>query len=209
MRNYLLRLGWSHGDEEIIPTEKAIEWFDLDGVGRSPGRFDLAKLDATNAHYLRLADDDRLIGLIEPRLAERAGELDRVRRERLKRGITSLKQRWKTLNELADAAFFYVARRPLAIADKAKALLTQDAQAMLARLAAPLAALGAWGEKETEEAVRGFAEAAGLKVGQVAQPLRAALTGSNASPGVFEVMAVLGREETLARIADVSTPAAA
>jgi glutamyl-tRNA synthetase len=208
MRNYLLRLGWSHGDEEIIPTEHAIEWFDLPEVGRSPGRFDLAKLDAINAHYLRQADDERLTRLIEERLAAKLGPLDAARHQRLARGITSLKQRWKTLNELADAASFYVAPRPLALSDKAKALLTAESRALMQRLGVQLAALPAWGEAETEAAVRGFAEAEGLKVGQVAQPLRAALTGSNASPSMFEVMAVLGREETMARLGDVQRAAA-
>ncbi len=208
MRNYLLRLGWAHGDEEIISTEQAIAWFDLPDVGRSPARFDLAKLDSINGHHLRGADDERLTRLVEERLAGKLGSLDQPRRERLKRGMTSLKQRWKTLNELADAAAFYVAARPLALGDKAKGLLTPDARAMLARLSGHLAALPGWGEAETDASLRTFAEAEGVKVGQIAQPLRAALTGSNASPSVFEVMAVLGRDETLARIADVQRAAA-
>ncbi|MBI3496912.1 MAG: glutamate--tRNA ligase [Proteobacteria bacterium] len=208
MRNYLLRLGWSHGDEETISTEDAIRWFDLPSVGRSPARFDLAKLDSINGHYLRHAEDERLALLVEQRLTGGGRGLDEVRRQRLRRGMASLKQRWKTLNELADASAFYVSPRPLVLSQKAASLLIPEARALLARLATVLAAVTQWEEAELERVVRSFAETEGMKIGQAAQPLRAALTGSIASPSLFEVMAVLGREESLARLADVQQAAA-
>lgn len=207
MRNYLLRLGWSHGDEEIISTEQAIEWFDLDAVGRSPARFDLAKLDNLNGHYIREADDARLVDLIAPRLAvalER--QLDDAARDRLRRAMPGLKPRAKTLEELSARAAFYVAERPLALSPKAEKLLGGDARLRLAPLRDRLSTVDPWSEKSLETAVRATADDLGIKLGQVAQPLRAALTGSDASPGLFEVMAVLGRKETLARIDDRITP---
>ena len=203
LRNYLLRLGWAHGDDEIISTEQAIQWFDLDAVGRSPARFDFAKLDNLNGHYLREAEDERLVELILPRLESTLGNpVDAGGRARLRAGIAALKSRAKTLGELADNARFYAAARPLAMEDKAAKLLDDDARALLGRLQPALAGLSDWDETGVEETVRGFAEEENVKLGKVAQPLRACLTGSTASPGIFEVMAILGREETLARIHD-------
>jgi len=204
MRNYLLRLGWAHGDDEIIDTEQAIAWFDLDGVGRSPSRFDYAKLDYLNGHYLRAADDARLVELILPRLQRRLGGQapDEAARERLLRGMPGLKPRAKTLEELADNALFYVRSRPLPFTEKALDLLTPEARRRLDDLARRLAAIEDWTQTAIEEEVRRFAEEQSVKLGQVAQPLRAALTGTTVSPGIFEVMEVLGREESLARIAD-------
>jgi glutamyl-tRNA synthetase len=203
MRNYLLRLGWAHGDDEIISTEQAIRWFDLDGVGQSPARFDFAKLDSLNGHYIREAPDARLAALARPFLEKALGRpADQHALARVQRGMKGLKQRAKTLVELAEAARFYVAERPLKPDDKAAKLLTPEAKAVLKELAQHLAQLKHWDEQELEQAVRGFAEAKGLGLGKAAQPLRAALTGATASPSLFEVMAVLGREETLARIQD-------
>jgi len=203
MRNYLLRLGWAHGDDEIIATEQAIQWFDLGGVGQSPARFDFAKLDSLNGHYIREAPDARLTALVRPFLEKaRGGQVDQHGLARVQRGMKGLKQRAKTLVELAEAARFYVAARPLKPDDKAARLLTQEAKAVLKDLARHLAQQRHWDEQDLEQAVRAFAEAKGLGLGKAAQPLRAALTGSTASPGLFEVMAVLGREEALARIAD-------
>jgi glutamyl-tRNA synthetase len=205
MRNYLLRLGWGHGDEEIIPTGKAIEWFDLDHVGRAAARFDMERLLSLNAHYIREADDARLVALILPRLAARGDcTLDEPAKARLKAAMPGLKPRAKTLNELADNAAFYVRRRPLPIDPKAAKLLAPEARARLGRLAKTLETEAAWTAPALEEAVRRFAEADGAKLGDVAQPLRAALTGSTASPGIFEVMAVLGSGETLGRMADLA-----
>ena len=204
LRNYLLRLGWSHGDDEIISTEQAIRWFDIDAVGRAPARFDFQKLDSLNAHYLREAGDRRLAALVAERLEQTLGEpLDGAARARLERAMPGLKPRAKTLAELADNARFYVARRPIPLDDKAHALLDAAARERLAALAVEFAALP-WTEAALEAAVRGFVEAKGLKLGAVAQPLRAALVGATVSPGIFEVMIALGREETLARLADAA-----
>ncbi len=203
MRNYLLRLGWAHGDDEFIPTDKAIEWFDLDGVGKSPSRFDVVKLTNLNAQYMREADSGHLAQLILPALAERLGrELDEAERRRILEGMDGLKERAKTLVELAENAFFYVAPRPLAMNDKAEKLLSGDGREKVAALRGKLAVLEDWNKEDMEAAVRTLAEAEELKLGKLAQPLRAALSGSNVSPGIFEVMEVLGRDETLGRLDD-------
>lgn len=206
VRNYLLRLGWSHGDDEIISTEQAIEWFDLAHVGRAPSRFDLTRLTNLNAHYLKEADEARLVALIRPRLEAMMGhELSSSAAGRLERGMPGLKPRAKTLVELAEVAMFYVRRRPIPLDPKAAALLDPAGRDALAGLASALTDVVDWSEPALEETVRRFGEAAGLKLGKVAQPLRAALTGSTASPGIFEVMAVLGREECLGRLGDVTS----
>jgi glutamyl-tRNA synthetase len=203
LRNYLLRLGWSHGDAEIISTAQAIEWFELDAVGRAPARFDFAKLANLNGHYIRETDDQRLVALAAP-FIERAlsRPLNDSERQRLAAAMPGLKPRAKTLVELAEIAHFYVAPRPIPVDDKAKAQLA-PARPLLGALAQALDNT-AWDSASLEAAVRAFAEAQGLKLGQAAQPLRAALTGSTASPPIFEVMAVLGRAESLARLADAA-----
>ncbi|UEM05894.1 glutamate--tRNA ligase [Skermanella rosea] len=207
VRNYLLRLGWGHGDDEIISTEQAIEWFDLGGIGRSPSRFDFAKLDNLNAHYMRLADDDRLTGLITPIIETRLGRtIGTSGRDLLTRAMPGLKQRAKTLVELAESAQFYVADRPIAVTGKAADLVAGDGATLLADLADELRPFDAWNSTDIETKVREFAENRGLKLGKVAQPLRAALSGSTISPPIFEVAELLGKTETLARIADVAQP---
>jgi glutamyl-tRNA synthetase len=207
LRNYLLRLGWSHGDDEIIAIDEAIRWFDLDAVGRAAARFDFAKLDHLNGHYIRIAADDRLVALIAPRLEQRLGRrLGDGDRARLLRAMPELKLRPKTLTELAVNAFFMVAPRPLQPDAKAAALLTREARQLLGELA-PLLAGAAWDETAIEDRVRRCAEERGMKLGAIAQPLRAALTGATASPGIFAVMMALGREESLGRIADAARPA--
>jgi glutamyl-tRNA synthetase len=204
LRNYLLRLGWSHGDDEIISTEQAIEWFDLSGIHRSPAQFDFAKLDSVNAHYIREADDARLVGLIAERLAIELGHaLTEIDQERLLRAMPVLKPRAKTLVELAEKARFYVAPRPIRPAADATKLLTNDARALLGELSHGLADTD-WQVGALETRLRDFVAEKGVKLGAVAQPLRAALTGSLASPGIFEVMEVLGRDETLGRLADAA-----
>lgn len=204
LRNYLLRLGWGHGDAEIIPTAQAIEWFDIDAVGRSAARFDFAKLANLNGHYLREAPDARLAELVAPRLERAlARTLDAPERARLLAAMPGLKPRAKTLAELADNARFYVERRPIPLDDKAKALLNEAARRSLADLV-PALASAEWSPAALEELVRRFTEARGVKLGAVAQPLRAALAGSTSSPPIFEVMAVLGRDETLARLGDAT-----
>jgi len=203
LRNYLLRLGWGHGDDEIIPTEKAIEWFDLSGVGRSPSRFDMAKLTNLNAHYLRETSDAELMLLVLPGIEAKLGaKLDASARERLRRGLNSVKQRSRTVVELADNLVFYARHGAPPIADdKARAQLTPNAKALLGKLAHALDAETAdWSEPRIEEAIRRFIESEGVKLGQVAQPLRVAMTGSTASPGIFEVLAILGPAETMTRL---------
>ncbi len=207
LRNYLLRLGWAHGDDEIISTAQAVEWFDLDAVNKGAARFDFDKLDSLNGHYLRQTDDAGLAAQVRERLETTLGrrlEDDAVKR--LRNGMASLKERAKTLNELAENTTFYVAERPLGLTDKAAKLLSTDARHMLARLLPRLEAQTAWNEPALEALIRDFAEQERCKLGQVAQPLRAALTGSNASPGIFEVMAILGQKESSARIADQAGP---
>ena len=204
LANYLLRLGWGHGDDEIIAMTEAIAWFDLPAINKAAARFDMAKLTNLNGHYMRAADDARLCDLIAPRLEKTCGSaLDSALRARLLRGMPGLKERAKTIVELADNALFYVQPRPLPLDQKAAKLLDADARVRLGRLASRLADTRDWSADELERVVREFAEAEGLKLGKVAQPLRAALTGRTTSPGLFDVLAVLGREEALGRIADV------
>ena len=201
VRNYLLRLGWSRGDAEIVSTEEAIAWFGLDAVGRSPARFDRDKLASVNAHYLRAAEVDRLLGLVEPFLAAPPDEAGRAR---LRAGLGALLPRAKTLIDLADAGAFYTAARPLEPDAKAARLLADEAaRALLARYAAALEGVE-WTEAALEAATRAFAEAEGLGLGRIAQPTRAALTGRTASPGLFEVLAALGRDEALGRLHDAA-----
>ena len=205
VRNYLLRLGWSHGDEEIISTEQAVALFDLGSVGRSPARFDLAKLTSLNAHYLRERSDEDLAGEIAPRLAASGLAPDAEGMRRLVQGMPGLKQRARTLVDLAQSAAFYVRPGPIAVDDKGLKVLDEAARAALGALRQPLAAAPSWTEAYLEALCRQQAEAAGIGFGKLAQPLRVALTGGTVSPGVFEIMAVLGREEVLARLDDAAT----
>ncbi len=197
LANYLLRLGWGHGDDEIISLAQAVEWFDLDHVGKSPSRFDLKKLENLNGHYIREADDARLADLIAPRI-----EIDAAGRELLVRAMPELKARAHDLGQLADGAAFLFNRRPLAIDDKAAALLTDESRGHLALAHKALASVDDWTHDSTDAAVREVAEASALKLGKLAQPLRAALTGRTTSPGIFDVLVLLGRDESLGRIAD-------
>jgi glutamyl-tRNA synthetase len=201
MRNYLLRLGWSHGDEEIIPTAKAIEWFDFSAVGKSPARMDYKKLDNLNGHYLREAGNETLVAEViafaaretPPRiLSERA-------RERLLAAMPSLKERAKTLVQLDQGADFLYTDGPRDLDAGAAKILTPEARAVMAR-ALPALEETDWSGPALEAAARAFAEKDGLKLGDVAQPLRAALTGKTTSPPLFEMLALLGREESLIRL---------
>ena len=205
LNNALLRLGWSHGDEEIIGRDQAIEWFDLDGIGRGAARFDMARLTSLNAHYIQHSEPARLVALIRDDIeAKLASPLDDSGLARLEAAMPGLKPRAKNLIELAENAVFYVAARKIPLDAKAAKILDEDARSILGGVAAALGGLGSWNEVEIEAAIRGFAEGKGLKLGGVAQPLRAALSGSTVSPGVFEVAAVLGRNETLGRLGDVA-----
>jgi glutamyl-tRNA synthetase len=200
--NYLLRLGWGHGDDEIISREQAIAWFDLAHVGKSPSRFDFKKLENLNGHYIREADDARLVELIAPRL----GLTRDADKALLRRAMPELKARAHTLNQLADGARFLFAARPLDVDEGAAALLTAQASETLRTAHDKLASLAEWDAASVEAAIREVAEGIGVKLGKLAQPLRAALTGSTTSPGIFDVLALLGREESLARIADQMEP---
>ena len=208
MRNYLVRLGWSHGDQEIFSTEEMIAAFDLPQIGRSPARFDFAKLENLNGHYIRASAEADLLAAIDGLLPHIAnGEEIRLKLTPAVRGqvlaaMPELKERAKTLIELVDAASFIWAARPLALDDKAKALLTAEARTLLAEAIGALEAVEPWTAEATEQAVRGLAERVGAKLGAIAQPLRAALTGRTTSPGIFNVLAVLGRQESLARLRD-------
>jgi glutamyl-tRNA synthetase len=203
LSNYLLRLGWGHGDDEIIGREDAVRWFDLANVGRSPSRFDTKKLENLNGHYIREASDGRLAGLVAPRIADLIGRpLATEEVELLTRAMEGLKPRAKNLNEIAEGGLFLFKSRPLDLDERASALLEGEAADLLALTHAALAAVPAWTAEATEQAVRKVAETAGVKLGQVAQPLRAALTGRATSPGIFDVLVLLGRDESLARVAD-------
>ena len=205
LRNYLLRLGWSHGDEEVISTEQAIAWFDLEAVGRSAARFDMARLTNLNGHYLRVTDDAKLVELVAPFITQLLGQApSEDARRRLRVGMPGLKQRANTLVELAETALFYVRDRPIPIEEKAAALLDPESRARVGRLKPRLAVTKDWSESALEAEVRAFASDEKIGLGQVAQPLRAALTGLKVSPGIFEVMATLGRDEVLGRLDDIS-----
>jgi glutamyl-tRNA synthetase len=208
LRNYLVRLGWAHGDQEIFSTEEMIAAFDLPQIGRSPARFDFAKLESLNGHYIRQSADADLLAAIDQLLphieggAQLAAKMTPALRQQWLKAMPSLKERAKTLLDLIDGAKFLLADRPIPLDDKAAALLTADAKILLADIGVDLAGVEPWTAETTEQAVRTFAERKGLKLGVIAQPLRAALTGRTTSPGIFEVLAVLGKAESLARVAD-------
>ena len=202
--NYLCRLGWSHGDDEIFSIEQAIEWFDIRDVNKGPARLDPEKLFNLNGHYLTDSDNSRLAQVIVPKLSNTLKkELSSTNLGWLELGMSSLKTRAKSLNELAESARFYAADRPVELSERAVRLLDPEACQRLARLKIPLAALDPWTESTVEEEIRAFAKSEGIGLGKVAQPLRAALTGSHVSPGIFEVAAILGPAEALGRIDDV------
>jgi glutamyl-tRNA synthetase len=208
LRNYLVRLGWSHGDQEIFSTQEMIDAFDLSGIGRSAARFDFAKLENLNGHYIRHTDDQSLVTMFEDVLNYVPGGLDLkpklndTTRAQLLRAMPGLKERAKTLIELIDGANFIFADRPLAMEPKAQAALTPETRVLIGKLRTALEAVTDWTAANAEAATRAFAEEAGIKLGGVAQPLRVALTGKTTSPGIFDVLAVLGRQECLDRLAD-------
>ncbi len=208
LRNYLVRLGWSHGDQEFFSTEEMIAAFDLSGVGRSPARFDFAKLEHLNGHYMRASSDEELVGAIEtilPEIGPQRGlpaAFTPEMRAKFTSAMAGLKERAKTLIELIDSAYYLYAARPLSLEPKAEALLADGGRQRIAALLPALEEVSPWSAEGTEAVVRRYAEENGVKLGQVAQPLRAALTGRATSPGLFDVMTVLGRDECLARLRD-------
>ncbi|MGI9387907.1 MAG: glutamate--tRNA ligase [Methyloligellaceae bacterium] len=208
LRNYLVRLGWSHGDEEIFSTEQLIDLFDLDVIGRSPARFDFAKLENLNGHYIRNADDDDLLDRIHTLLPEIEGNSDLLSAAteeiwaKVDIAMPTLKERAKTLVDLIEKAEFLLLRRPLKPDEKAAKRLDDEAQSRLGGLLQALEKVESWNRENLEESVRAFADDSGMKFGKIAQPLRAALTGRTVSPGIFDVLFVLGRDEALARIGD-------
>jgi glutamyl-tRNA synthetase len=201
MRNYLLRLGWSHGDDEIIPTPKAIEWFDFDAVGKSPARMDYKKLDNLNGHYIREASDAAMVAEVTAFAARQTPPriLSETARERLLAAMPALKERAKTLVQLDQGAEFLYTDGPRDLDAGAAKILTPETRSGMARTLAALEATD-WSAAALEAAARAFADANGLKLGDIAQPLRAALTGKAASPPLFEMLALLGREESLIRL---------
>ncbi len=203
VENYLLRLGWGHGDDEIISREQAVAWFELDGVGRSPSRFDMKKLENLNGLYLRAADDARLTALIAPRVAGALGrELLPADHDLLQRTMPELKKRANNINDLAAGSLFYLRTRPIPMDEAAAKLLASSAPGLLDGIRARFAVQTDWTAAALEDTARAIAEREGVKLGQIAQPLRAAVTGAAQSPGLFEVMHVLGRDEVLGRIDD-------
>ena len=203
MRNYLERLGWSHGDDEIFSTDQAVEWFGLDGLGKSAARFDFAKLENLNGHYLRDKTVAALEGLVIPRLAQSLGRgLSEAEVARLEQALPDLKDRAKTLSELTENALFYFTDGAPEPDPKAAKILDPAARALLGRLAPVFEHADEWQSPVLEARGRAFAEVEEVKFVKIAQPLRAAITGRTVSPGIFQVCQILGREETLRRLRD-------
>src|SRR5262249_27690747 len=208
LRNYLVRLGWSQGDKEFFTTEEMIAAFDLPQIGRSPARFDFVKLENMNGHYIRAASDEDLLAALEqalPYLPEGnalLGKLDVTMREKLRAAMPGLKERAKTLVELLDGAKFLFSERPLALDAKAAILLDATARRNIAALIPRFAVVADWNAAKLEGIVRDYVAENKIKLGDAAQPLRAALTGKATSPGIFDVLEVLGREESLGRLQD-------
>ena len=208
MRNYLARLGWSHGDDEIFSTDQLVEWFNLESIGKSAARFDFAKLENLNGHYIRHTPDATLLAQFVDFLPHAEGgnamlsRIDEAMMAKLLRAMPGLKERAKTLVELMAGARFLFAERPLPLDDKARQILDDGGRAALAGVIPVLEAQDDWSAHLLETAVKGHAEVAGLKLGKLAQPLRAALTGTSTSPGIFDVLEVLGRDEALNRLKD-------
>jgi glutamyl-tRNA synthetase len=202
MRNYLLRLGWSHGDDEIIPDDKAIEWFDLDGLNKAPARLDFVKLDSVNKHYMALADDQRLFDLWtgRPEAAALSGE----ELARIHAAMPALKTRAANLVQLSDQARFLTNIRPIVLTGKAAAQVNDEARERLASLIPNLEALADWSEPAIKDALTQFCDQNGISMGKIGPVLRAVLTGGAPAPDIALVLALLGRNEAFARMRDHS-----
>ena len=200
MRNYLLRLGWAHGDDEIIPTQKAIEWFDLSHIGKGAARFDMEKLNHINAHYLKECEDVWLTTQLMTQLEAKEITPSDLQKAWIAQGMKDLKQRVKILSELVEVSSFYYNPLPLSLDEKAKKALSGDGLLVLSGLKELISVQEIWEEEALKDSFKAFAKEKNLKTGQVFQPLRAALTGSMASPGVVEVLLVIGPKEAMRRI---------
>ncbi|MFV9875335.1 MAG: glutamate--tRNA ligase [Rickettsiales endosymbiont of Dermacentor nuttalli] len=201
LRNYLLRLGWSHGNDEIISTEQAIEWFNLESIGQSPARLDFKKLENTNAYYIKNHSNFKLVELIKKSLEKKLGRiLNEEHLSILDKGMTGLKIRAKNLNELAENAFFYVADLPLDHNEKAMQIMTKEDKELLKELIKVLIRIGNWEEEELQNVIKNYANSLNIKLGDVAQIIRVALTGSTVSPSIFEVMSILGKKASCSRL---------
>ncbi|HEX4296594.1 MAG TPA: glutamate--tRNA ligase [Devosia sp.] len=206
MINYLARLGWSHGDDELFSVQQMVDWFALEDLNKGAARFDFVKLENVNGHYIRGAAPDHLYEVMVATAAEIHRDIDlaglTANKSTVLAALPELQPRAKTVLELIDLAQFIYAVRPLHIDTAATEQLTAEARAMLGAAVATLDGVSDWTVPAIDAAIRAFAEARGLKLGKVAQPLRAALTGRTVSPGIFEVMVLIGKAESLARISD-------
>ena len=209
LRNYLARLGWSHGDEEIMSLEDMIKWFGMDAVGQSAARFDFKKLENLNGHYMRTTEDSELLDHwkvylrnVENTAPVLAWLSDADNEQTALAALPGLKERAKTLVELTESASYLWRQRPLDMDEKAQKILSEEAKAILNDLHTVLSQVTDWDAEPLEADVKAYAEEKELKLGKVAQPLRAALTGRGTSPGIYDVLVALGREESLARIKD-------
>lgn len=200
MRNYLLRLGWSHGDDEIISTEQAVAWFDLGGIGKAPARLDFDKLAHVNNVYLRSADPEQLMALLSEELARRGVTVSGTRMAWVSQALPLLTERFNTINQIADNISYFIDDTPVSLDDKAASLLTPDQADLLAALEAAMAGLPAFDEEAVSGAIKQLAESRGLKMGKVAPLLRAALCGTMQAPSIFALAAILGRDEVLSRL---------
>ncbi|MEZ5691283.1 MAG: glutamate--tRNA ligase [Rickettsiales bacterium] len=202
LRNYLLRLGWSHGDDEIISTAQAIEWFNLEAIGKSPSRFDFAKLDNLNGHYIRNEDDKKLVEQIIP-LIEKSSKSVEEKNNILIPAMAGLKQRAKTLVELAKAAEFYVVDTPVALDEKSIEILSNGGREIIKSLLNELEVVSSWNSEEIKNICKNYAEKTSNKLGNIMSPIRAAIVGKTTSPSMFEAMAILGKEESIKRLREV------
>lgn len=203
LRNYLARLGWSHGDEEVFTTDQAKEWFDLEGIGKAPARLDFKKMDHINVQHIAMSDDDQLLADLEHYLGLTGRPpLSASQRDILASALYCVKDRAKTLEELWAKSQFALQKSPIEFDERAENSLDQATRSMLRELT-PHLQNASWDREPLEAVVAEFAEAKELKMGKIAAPLRAAISGSAASPSVFDMMMVIGRDETLARIKDL------
>lgn len=209
LRNYLVKLGWSHGDDEIMSTEQMIGWFGFDGMNKAAARFDFTKLEAINGQYIRESDDAELLLYFETVADEIEGgkfildNLNTETRPMLLKAMPALKDRAKTLINLAQGAAFIFEAHPIPMEEKASKLLDEDGLAVIKGILPSFEKLKDWSPESVEQCIRDYTEANDTKLGKVAQPIRAAVTGKATSPGAFDVLQILGRDVSIARMKDV------